>query len=143
MRTTTILILAALAVPAHALTLGLHVAATHLGELNHGAKRTMATPGAYAVLDNGVTLGAYRNSLGRTSVQAGYTWAASSHWALSAGLVTGYPGTSTGYAHERSSRYPLPYLAVSYRFGGSDLGARALWSPQKTHPVALSVEWTR
>ena len=59
---------------------------------------------------------------------------------VSAGVVTGYPGTKTGYASEPSSRYPLPFLAVSYRFGGGLVGARVMWMPQRTQPVGLAGE---
>lgn len=119
---------------------GLVVAATHLGDMNDGAKRAMFTPGLYAVLQSGLTLGAYKNTLGRPSVHIGYTHAASgSRVALSAGLVTGYPGTKTGYSHEPSSRYPLPYVAVSYRFGESS-GMRVIAMPHRTIPLAFAYE---
>lgn len=124
-----------------ALTLGAQLGATHLGPMNYGAHRTLATPGAYVVLDNGLTFGAYRNTFKRTSVQVGYTYDWTDRWSVSGGLVTGYPGTRTGYANEPSSRYPLPFLAVSYRFGGGPVGARVMWAPQRTQPVGVAVEW--
>lgn len=124
-----------------ALTLGVQVAATHLGPMNYGAARHVFTPGAYVVLDNGLTLGAYRNTLERTSAQVGYTYDWADRWSVSAGLVTGYPGTRTGYATEPSSRYPLPFVAVSYRFGGGPLGARVMWMPQRTQPIGLAGDW--
>lgn len=119
---------------------GVHLFATHLGDMNPGARRTLETPGAYVVLENGATIGVYRNTLRRVSWQAGYTMDLGRGLSASAGLVTGYPGTRTGYAHEPSSNRPLPYLAISYRFGASDTGARALWSPQRTQPLAFSLE---
>jgi len=134
-------ILLGMASSCSALTLGVQVAATHLGPMNYGATRHVFTPGAYVVLDNGLTLGAYRNTLGRLSAQAGYTYDWADRWSISGGLVTGYPGTKTGYASEPSSRYPQPFLAVSYRFGGGSLGARVMWMPQRTQPVGLAGEW--
>lgn len=119
--------------------IGIMIAATHLGPMNDGAHRTIATPGAYVVADNGLTAGAYRNTLGRTSLQLGYTSQVSGRWAWSAGVVTGYPGTKTGYASEPSSKYPLPYIAISYRFG-EGAGARAIFMPQRTMPVAGAFE---
>ena len=120
--------------------IGAHLFATHLGDMNPGARRALETPGAYVVLESGITVGVYKNTMRRVSWQAGYTMGVGGGLSASVGLVTGYPGTRTGYAHEPSSNKPMPYLAVSYRFGGGDVGARALWSPQRTQPLALSVE---
>lgn len=119
--------------------IGIMVAATHFGNMNDGSERSLLTPGVYVVAKNGITAGVYRNTLKRTSWQLGYTHELSGRWAVSGGLVTGYPGTSTGYAYEPSSKYPTPYLAVSYRFGERS-GARAIMAPQKTMPVAFAWE---
>lgn len=64
-------------------------------------------PGIYARSAEGFTAGAFRNSYGRLSVYGGMTWEApGGHLALTAGLVTGYPGSTV---------YPL--IAPSVRVG--------------------------
>jgi hypothetical protein len=119
--------------------IGVHLFATHLGDMNPGARRTLETPGAYLVLENGLTAGVYKNTLRRTSWIGGYTREVGGGWALSAGLVTGYPSTREGYSTDPSSKTPRVFLAASYRFGG-DVGVRALWAPQRTQPISLSLE---
>lgn len=119
--------------------IGLHLISTHLGDMNPGAERTLATPGVYVVAPNGITAGAYRNTLRRTSVHLGYTHALGGGWALSAGAVTGYPNTRTGYASEPTSKWPTPYLAASYTFGGGT-GGRLTWMPVRTQPLSLAIE---
>jgi hypothetical protein len=116
---------------------GLMLASTHLGPMNVGAERTLLTPGAYVVMRNGITVGAYRNTLKRTSILAGYTHQLDGRVSLSAGVITGYPQTKTGYAHEPSRIGP--YIAISYAFG-QDSGARAMFMPQRTMPVAIAYE---
>lgn len=123
------------------LIIGVMLLSTHLGDMNYGAERTLATPGVYLVAPSGLTAGMYRNTLRRTSVQLGYTYELSNRWAISGGLVSGYPATKRGYASDPTSRLPTVYAAVSYRFGGERLGARVLWVPlQRTQPVTLAVE---
>jgi hypothetical protein len=61
---------------------GLHVLSFH----KPGSHMQTITPGAYALHTSGVTLGAYRNSLGKFSSYAGY-----STKYLTLGVVTGYP----------------------------------------------------
>ncbi|WP_280152956.1 hypothetical protein [Piscinibacter sp. XHJ-5] len=62
----------------------------HLGSVHFPARHfNNVNPGLYWRSDAGWTLGAYRNSLDRTSAYAGYSW----QWralALTAGGVTGY-----------------------------------------------------
>lgn len=125
------------------LLLGVMLLSTHLGDMNYGAERTLATPGVYVVAPSGLTAGVYRNTLRRTSVQLGYTHDLGAGWALSGGLVSGYPSTKRGYAEDPTSKWPTVYAAVSYRFGGSGVGGRVLWVPlQRTQPVTLAVEAT-
>lgn len=108
------LILAALALwacPAAAQPwqLGLHLATAH----QRGGYED-ATPGLYARDPSGLTFGLLRNSMGRTSLYAAQTWQTDSRrWALTAGVISGYP------------RAPLvPLLSASARV---ELGAgRAL-----------------
>lgn len=119
-------------------TIGIMLASTHLGPMNEGALRSVMTPGLYVVHSSGVTAGVYRNTMGRASVLLGYTHDLGNGWAVSAGAVSGYPQTSTGYASEHSR--VGPYLAVSWAFGAAS-GARVTWSPQKTQPVMLAAEW--
>ena len=123
------------------LIIGVMLLSTHLGDMNVGAERTLTTPGVYVVAPSGLTAGAYRNTLRRTSLQLGYTYELSGGWALSGGLVSGYPSTKRGWASDPTSKFPTVYAAVSYRFGCSGVGGRVLWVPlQRTQPVTLSVE---
>lgn len=48
-----------------------------------------ATPGIYARHESGFTVGAYRNSIGRPSAYAGWTFE-QGRYALTVGAVTGY-----------------------------------------------------
>lgn len=117
---------------------GLMLASTHLGPMNDGAQRSLMTPGLYVVHRSGLTVGAYRNTMRRTSALFGYTHQLDGGWSISGGLVTGYPQTASGTASEPSRIGP--YVALSYAFGAHS-GARVLWSPQKTQPIAIAAEW--
>ncbi len=72
------------------LIIGAHIATAHFGAAPD-TRLQDRNPGAYARLAGGATFGAYRNSIGRSSVYAGWTW---THGAFSvtAGGVTGYEG---------------------------------------------------
>ena len=67
------------------LILGVHLASAHL---QPAINQHNANPGIYAECD-GLTAGAYRNTLGRASVYAGYTLH-SGPFAVSLGAVSGY-----------------------------------------------------
>lgn len=78
-------VLAAAAPPATAGTVGLHLASKHFPTRDFNN----VNPGVYWRADAGWMVGAYRNSLERTTVYAGYNW----QWralALTAGAATGY-----------------------------------------------------
>lgn len=98
--------------------IGLHLATAHAG---NSALET-ATPGAYVQLAGGATFGAFRNSYGRGSAYAGYTWRTEDgRFALTAGAVTGYP-----------ARRVLPLLTPSVQLplaGG--YAARLAWLPRQ------------
>jgi hypothetical protein len=70
-------------------TIGLHLGTAH----THGGLNGV-NPGVYARFDNGATIGAYRNSIGRNSAYAAYTMETpirpSISAALAVGIVTGY-----------------------------------------------------
>lgn len=70
---------------AEAHTIGINTVTAHTG----GGYR-WDTPGLYVRRDDGLTLGALRNSLGRTSLHASQTWERGP-WAVQAGAITGYP----------------------------------------------------
>lgn len=75
------------------------------------------TPGVSLRLANGATFGAYRNSYGRGSAYAGWTFeTADQRWALTVGAVTGYPG-----------RPVAPLVVPSLRLGLDAVGAPG-WS---------------
>ncbi len=89
----TIFVLLALFVgAANAQTFGLHLVSGHA----HGGYNNV-NPGVYVRLDNGATLGTFRNSHSRQSVYAGYTveksWNGFSA-ALTVGGITGYKEAS-------------------------------------------------
>jgi len=71
------------------------------------------TPGAYVRLANGATFGAFRNSYGRGSAYAGYTFeTADGRFALTVGGITGYHGAAV-----------QPLVVPSMQFGLDALGA--------------------
>lgn len=74
---------------AASIVIGAHIATQHFGDtrgLHTG------TPGIYARLDSGATIGAYRNSHARGSVYAGWSFRTTDErFALTVGAVTGYP----------------------------------------------------
>jgi len=57
--------------PAMAQTVGIHAASKHLPAYEW---QNNANPGAYVRFDSGATVGAFRNTLRRTTVYAGWTW---------------------------------------------------------------------
>lgn len=70
-------------------------------------------PGAYVRLASGATFGAYRNSYGRASAYAGWTWQTEGGaFALTAGAVAGYRGAALS-----------PLIAPSMRLDLADAGA--------------------
>ena len=98
--------LAAHGASAHAATFGAHLHTLHLGAQAHGLQDS--TPGLYLRTDAGLTLGHYRNSHGRPSSYAGWTWqAADQRFALTAGVVTGYPARRYAVLLVPSVRVPL------------------------------------
>ncbi len=85
-----------------AVTAGLHLTTAHFngydeqvaGKTEHRSFRS-ETPGLYVRLDGGalagLTVGTFRNSLGRSSRYSAWTWeTADRRFALTAGAVTGY-----------------------------------------------------
>lgn len=74
--------------------------------------------GAYVRTENGITLGAYRNTLSRTSVYAGLTLERGP-FALTAGAVTGYRKDDRGRGFSKSALTPM--LAPSVRWGSARL----------------------
>ena len=88
-----------------ALVLGLHLATAHLGAAQ-GLQA--ATPGIYLRTEAGLTAGVYRNSNGRTSSYAGWTWETEGRGlALTLGAVTGYAAAPVMPLVVPSARLPL------------------------------------
>jgi hypothetical protein len=93
--------------PAAAGTVGVHLGSIHFPQRDFNN----SNPGLYYRSDGGWTVGAYRNSLRRTSAYAGHTW----QWdrlALTAGGVTGYadrvqPLLVPSYAFLRTQAFSL------------------------------------
>lgn len=72
---------------AEPVVVGLHLGSVHVP---HRIDQRNVNPGAYVRFGNGLTLGAYRNTLGRESVYAGYTFNVIGRIDLTLGAVTGY-----------------------------------------------------
>ncbi len=114
------LALAALAFSAAAqasqFTAGVHLATTHRG--NAGLESS--TPGLYVRHESGATAGGYRNSYGRWSTYAGWTWEAPGRYvAITAGAVTGYPAAKV-----------MPLLVPSVRLPLGPVSARVSYIPK-------------
>lgn len=89
---------------------GLQIASAHFGS-GAGAME-WATPGLYVRHPSGLTAGAYRNSQGRGSAFAAWTWQTDSRtWAITVGAVTGYQRASV-----------LPLVVPSVRLPIADTG---------------------
>lgn len=114
--------------------IGLQLVSAHYGS---GADQLQwATPGIYAVHPSCFTASVYRNSEGRASVLAGWTWQSESRtWAITAGIVTGY-----------SMGGVLPIVVPSVRIPLGDSSAMRLSlippvkEPAVTGAVTLSLE---
>jgi hypothetical protein len=115
--------------------LGLHLLSTHLGDLDPGAHPRHVTPGLYMVTPDGLTVGAYRNSVNRDTVYGGWTWRTGQSLGvltditLTAAAATGYPEAKV-----------VPLLAAAATIGSGDYAPRILWVPHRTQPVSLAIE---
>lgn len=123
----------------------------HHGNVEARTRYETVTPGAYVVLGNGATLGAYRNSYGRASVYAGWTFRTEGdRFALTVGAVTGYgrfptspvwPGEDgQNYRTYHSGQDVEPLIVPSVRFGLTDstsLRVGLLARPVKDGAAAL------
>lgn len=113
-----LIIAALLASSAHADTLGLHIGSWH-----EGGGYNNVNPGLYWRDDSGLTIGAYRNSLERTTAYAGWTWTHRIGSGVDVGLsIAG----ATGY---RMTVTPMVLPSVGIRLGG-DWSARIGWLPK-------------
>ena len=72
------------------LTLGAHLVSLHLPYGDYSS----LNPGMYLRSDGGIVTGGYRNSFGRASFYAGYSWT-HGPWSLTLGVVSGYKRAST------------------------------------------------
>lgn len=101
--------------PAHAGTLGLHVGSQHFPNRPRLAN---ANPGLYYKADNGVTVGAFRNSLSRSSVYLAYTANVWGPLDLTVGAISGYR-LRNGYGFNNAHLAPLIAPSVRLpRLGG-------------------------
>lgn len=103
-----------------AFILGAHLLTAHFGSNAHDLQSV--TPGVYVQSACGPTAGAFRNSYGRASAYAGWTWTTDDgRFALTAGAVTGYPAAPV-----------LPLLVPSTRLQlGEGLSARLALLPRQ------------
>jgi hypothetical protein len=91
------------------LVIGLHLLSHHFPDKDY---QENFNPGIYVRAENGLTGGIYRNTLGRTSVYAGWTFG--DRVALTIGGVTGYQ-LKDGFG--MSNAYITPMIAPSVRLG--------------------------
>ena len=68
------------------LTIGLHMASVHVPALD---TQNNTNPGLYAMTESGWVVGAYRNTLSRTSVYGGHVFT-HGPFSLTVGVVSGY-----------------------------------------------------
>jgi hypothetical protein len=87
------------------IVLGVHLASVHVPSYN---EQQNFNPGLYARLENGVTIGSYRNTYNKTTVYAGYTTPEYYKISLTATLAS-------GYQQEIHKGYLTPVLAPSIR----------------------------
>lgn len=122
---------------AQAATIGLHAATWHD---RSGYEAT--TPGISWRADSGLTLGALRNSLGRPSAYAAWTWSTDESRHLSAAITA---GLITGYDIKPAAPLVAPSLALRLADQGPTVRALLLprWHPkQGATAVHFSVEWS-
>jgi hypothetical protein len=115
--------------------IGLHLFTAHVGDVDAWAHPRWLTPGVYAVSPSGPTLGAYRNSVDRGTVYAGWTWRSG----MSLGVLTDITFTvagATGYPEARV----VPLLAAAATIGRGDYAPRLVWVPHKTQPISIAIE---
>lgn len=118
----------------YAATVGVHTASWH----DRPGFRTL-TPGAYLRTDAGLTAGALRNSEGRASAYAGWTWGTDEARRLSAAATA---GVITGYSLAPAVPFVIPSAAVRIT---EQLTARALLipriAPKGANAVSITLEW--
>jgi hypothetical protein len=160
-------LLAALAFSAQAQLLpavvGVHLVSYHVEKGGSSDPGDMGwnnkNPGLYAKWGNGLTVGAYRNSLYRNSAYLGWTFSDNTdRFALTLGAVSGYDKITEGTGDYQAVRCDeangcrtvnlksviLPLLVPSIRVGITDrLSARIslLAVPKQPAAVHLSMEW--
>ena len=118
--------------------LGLHLISAHWpgcydfeGECR---RYEVATPGIYARHEDGATFGAYRNSYGRPSAYAGWTFETKDkRFALTVAGVTGYPAAPLRLMVAPSVRFPIGGMSVRLA-GAPKIGASAAL-------LHLALEW--
>jgi hypothetical protein len=160
-------LLAALAFTVQAQSLpavvGVHLVSYHVEKSGSSDPGDMGwnnkNPGLYARWGNGLTVGAYRNSLYRNSAYLGWTFSdAIDRFAITLGAVSGYDKITDGPGDYQAVRCDsangcrtvnlksviLPLLVPSVRLGITErFSARLslLAVPKQPAAVHLSVEW--
>ena len=95
----------------HAATFGLHLGGIHFPNASY---QNNMNPGMYVRTDDGFTLGAYYNTLRRTSIYAGYTYELGP-FGLMGGVITGYkPKMIEGVTYGQGKTL-TPIAALSLR----------------------------
>jgi hypothetical protein len=112
----------------------------HVGSWHSEPGFNNTNPGVYVRTADGWTLGAYRNSVRRTSTYAG--------WTTGVDLAAGVRAEVTVGAIAGYFRPVLPMAVPSVRFAlGEHLGARLILIPRinpklGAHVVSLAIDWS-
>lgn len=110
-RLFSLFLAAFLSCSAHAATVGVHIGSAHYPGASY---QNNFNPGMYVRTDDGITVGAYYNTLRRTSVYAGYTLEYGP-FGLLGGVVTGYtPKIIDGLSYGQGKAL-TPMVALSLR----------------------------
>ena len=128
-------LLAFLGSAAHAATFGVHLGSAHFPG---GSYQNNFNPGVYVRTDDGITVGAYYNTLRRASVYAGYTFEYGP-LGLLGGVVTGYqPKLIDGVSYGQGKTLtPMVALSLSLPPLGGFKPMVMLVPPVRSSPAVL------
>lgn len=124
--------------------MGLHLGSKHLTASDAPGSRgwNETNPGVYARWANGVTVGAYQNSLFRTSVYAGWTWETGQRHGLSAAVTVGAVSGYDVMTADSRTGASLTGLRVETRcdaIGCRPVGLRSVITPLIVPSIAYQV----
>ena len=120
--------------------IGVQIFTTHLGavepDMGVEVKRSLPTPGIYAIAPSGLTFGSYRNSIGRASVYGGWTFRTGGDF----GPLKDVSFTLAGVTGYREIPV-LPLVGISAKLGGFPGAPRLIFVPLDSAPLTVAWEW--